>query len=300
MSNRALLVALAAPVLVLGLALVLAPQAWADEARNALIEWDPTTSHIMVKKEVQMGSLPRLIVQHLSHANTDDDSQNGLDDGAQIAADGPLGSYSLVIDIDNTDTNILSPPANIGEFALPLTNTITRHSDFAEITTVQQSSGLANATSNLVLLVNASLLDDLIEELFSPHETLLETTATSFVGNTGHNGGPVGEDEDSIATAGGQKIVEGAVASSTSASTLTSVLGVIDKEAVFVEIRKKITSVESPHGNVIDATAANNLVELNNLFLGTTTLQQQAGGANVQQNLLIQGSNGEITILLHD
>lgn len=282
--KRIALVTLAGLALVLGPALVLAPQAWAGETGTASITWDGA-SHI-ISKSATTKSLPQLIVEHLSNANTDDDSQNGLDDVAQIAADGPLASYSLVIDIDNPDTNIISPYGNIGEFTDILTNTITLNSDFAGITTFQQSSGLANGTSNLVLLVDGNALDKLIEELFGPDETLLETTASSFVGNTGHSGGVVGEDDDSIATAGGKKIV-GGVASSTTSSTIVNVLDVGGDAGAFIEISNPVTGILSPHANVINATNTNNMIELNTLFAGVTTFQQQAGGANGQSNFIV-------------
>jgi hypothetical protein len=73
--------------------------AWAGEAGAASTQRD-SASHIM-NKSAMTQSLAQVIVQHLSDANTDDDSQNELVDVTQIAAHGPLASYSLVIDIDN-------------------------------------------------------------------------------------------------------------------------------------------------------------------------------------------------------
>jgi hypothetical protein len=68
--------------------------AWAGEANTSTGEnADGTRSR----------SLAQQIVQHLSNANIDANQQNGLDDVARIAQEGPLLSYSLVIDIDNPD-----------------------------------------------------------------------------------------------------------------------------------------------------------------------------------------------------
>lgn len=276
--KRVALVALA------GLALVLAPQAWAGETNTVTASF--TLEDIDGPVGSRTESLAQKIVEHLSNANTDDDSQNGLDDVAQIAADGPLLSYSLVIDIDNPDTNIISPYSNIGDHD-EILNTITANTDFAGITTFQQSGGNANGTSNLVLLVDGNALDKLVEELFGPDETLLETTASSFVGNVGHSGGIVEEDDDSIATAGGKKIVGGAAASDTTSSTIVNVLDVGGDAGAFIEISNPVTGILSPHSNITETDTITNSITANNLFAGVTTFQQQAGGANGQSNFVV-------------
>ena len=270
--KRIALVALA------GLALVLAPQAWAGETNTVTASFSLEDIDGPVGSRTE--SLAQKIVEHLSNANTDDDQQNGLDDVSQIAADGPLLSYSLVIDIDNPDTNIISPYSNIGDHD-EILNTITG------ITTFQQSGGNANGTSNLVLLVDGNALDKLVEELFGPDETLLETTSSSFVGNAGHSGGIVEEDDDSIATAGGKKIVGGAAASDTTSSTIVNVLDVGGDAGAFIEISNPVTGILSPHANFTRTGALHNSITANNGFAGITTFQQQGGGGNAQSNWVI-------------
>jgi len=247
-----------------GLALVaavaMAPAAWAGQY-NELTN-DPTNG-------------PTVLV--LPSSLVDSDNAAGSDMEDIIAA-----GYRIIVDIDNPDTDILSPYGNMSYFAADVTNSITSTGAMTGISTVQQTAGASSATSNLTLVIDGLALEPLIRELFAPDDTLLETEGTSSLEDDHLNGVTV---SGGITTAGGKSIVGGVTHDLISNTTLFDVLAAIGTAGLYVEIENPVTSILSPHSNFADMQGASNSITTTGDMTGVSTVQQQAGASNAQSNL---------------
>ena len=246
--------------------LLLASQGWAGQAGSLFTDATITTNEIASDSTVTVGGIE--ILTTISDATSTE---------AAIELDSQLVTLSLQVYEDGYHGN--SPSNNIAAFGDEVSNTAGGIDDLAGISTIQQSAGQANVSIAVTTLVDVEAL----------------VAATGFEDGTLNSAGLPFILSPAFTLSNSKQAAQ-ALAILALGEAQTDSGGGIVGDVTAIEFISNDSYELSPEGNLADfAGVVTNLLEGAAGLRGISTIQQQAGQANVQSaftTILFAGGGG--------